>query len=376
MDVPSSPGSGKYGPQTSKLGSSKELKHKGSSKKAAAAAAAAARDEEKGTELRERRRQRFIQEQQQQEVVRVYKDASEYYTSSDASAGDGEFSLDKLCMTGTSQKLEKDYLRLTSAPHPSTVRPERVLKEAVAALQEKWKAKPTTSAETEGYLWMCSQLKAIRQDLLVQHIVNEFSVSTYEMHARIALECLDLNEYNQCQTQLKQLYYQGIRGCEMEFVAYRILYYVYLQGNNKYQGGSADLAFILMSLSEEAYAHPAVRHALSIRSAIQQDDLHRFFKLLPETPNKGICILRPMLNSWRLKYLIRMCKGFKPSILVSFIRTEMAFDTHQDCVMFLQKAGCLLVQGPTMSEEDLEVNTKETVVDASAVFDKAAGFLV
>ena len=75
----------------------------------------------------------------------------------------------------------------------------------------------------------------------------------YEVHARVALECEDLNEYNQCQTQLKQLYASGLKGCEMEFTAYRILYYVYLQGNKKYRLGSSDLANIMTSLSKEHY---------------------------------------------------------------------------------------------------------------------------
>ena len=51
----------------------------------------------------------------------------------------------------------------------------------------------------------------------------DFTVETYETHARVALECEDLNEYNQCQTQLKQLYAAGLRSAadaEMEFIAY------------------------------------------------------------------------------------------------------------------------------------------------------------
>lgn len=78
----------------------------------------------------------------------------------------------------------------------------------------------------------------------------EFVVLVYEFHARVALECGDINEYNQCQTQLKQLYAVGLPGCETEFIAYRILYYIHLQATKNYQGGNADLAFILSSLSE------------------------------------------------------------------------------------------------------------------------------
>lgn len=41
----------------------------------------------------------------------------------------------------------------------------------------------------------------------------------------------------------------------MEFVAYRILYYVYLLGNKKYTSGSSDLAFAMVSLTEEHYRY-------------------------------------------------------------------------------------------------------------------------
>ncbi len=168
-------------------------------------------------------------------------------SSNGSSADAGEFDMESLKIVGTCQKLEKDYLRLTSAPHPSVVRPEAVLRKSIQLLKKKW------AAEEATYVYMCSQLKSLRQDLTVQHIKNDFTVHVYETHARVALESDDMNEYNQCQTQLKQLYASGLQGSEMEFAAYLILYYVYLLGNKKYKGGSSDLAFVLAALKPEAY---------------------------------------------------------------------------------------------------------------------------
>lgn len=120
-------------------------------------------------------------------------------------------------ITGTCENLEKMYLRLTMAPDPSTVRPERVLKQTLAMLEKKWREAP-------DYKYTCDQFKSLRQDLTVQHIKNRFAADVYEAHARIALQAvrsrtavlslpfihsvsvasqLDLSEYNQCQTQLK-----------------------------------------------------------------------------------------------------------------------------------------------------------------------------
>lgn len=67
-------------------------------------------------------------------------------------------------IVGTSEEVEKDYFRLTSSPDPTTIRPERVLQKALKMLKWKWQNKEV------DYTYMNSQLKAVRQDMVVQGI--------------------------------------------------------------------------------------------------------------------------------------------------------------------------------------------------------------
>ena len=86
--------------------------------------------------------------------------------NSTSSASSSDFDFESLIVIGTCQKLEKDYFRLTSAPIPSTVRPENILKQSLELLKDKW------NRGSVEYIYMCSQFKSMRQDLTVQHIQN------------------------------------------------------------------------------------------------------------------------------------------------------------------------------------------------------------
>ncbi|PHH66793.1 hypothetical protein CDD81_5925 [Ophiocordyceps australis] len=170
--------------------------------------------------------------------------------------------------------------------------------------------------------------KSMRQDLTVQHIKNEFTVSVYEIHARIALEKGDIGEYNQCQTQLRSLYGLGIKGHSTEFKAYRILYFIHTANRTSLNDTLADL-------TAEEKEVPAIKHALQVRSALALGNYHRFFQLYLNTPNMGAYLLDMFVLRERLAALCNICKGYKPHVRLRFITEELAFESDADAAQFI-----------------------------------------
>lgn len=221
---------------------------------------------------------------------------------------EGELDLEAMTIKGTCTNIEKEYLRLTSPPHPSTVRPESILKQALDMIKRKWQA-----AECD-YLYACSQLKSIRQDCTVQRIKNPFTVVVYETHARIALESCDINEFNQCQTQLQELYDKGIPGQSIEFLSYRILYSVYVslqakKAGTESNGGQLAMYSVLSRVTSDLRSNKGIIHALAVREAVAMNDYHRFFLLYEKAPNMSGYVMDRMVPAIRLRALRVMCKA-------------------------------------------------------------------
>lgn len=198
-------------------------------------------------------------------------------------------------IVGKSQKLEKNYFRLTSAPNPDDVRPIEVLRKTLELLKKKWRS-------DNNYVYICDQFKSLRQDLTVQHIKNDFTTTVYEIHARIALEKGDLGEYNQCQSQLRALYKQNLGGHPVEFKAYRILYFIHTQNRT-------DMNAVLSDLTPADKKEPAIKHALDVRSALALGNFHKFFKLYLGVPNMGAYLMDMFVERERLAALSSICKA-------------------------------------------------------------------
>ncbi|KAI2467141.1 SAC3/GANP/Nin1/mts3/eIF-3 p25 family-domain-containing protein [Annulohypoxylon bovei var. microspora] len=224
-------------------------------------------------------------------------------------------------IVGLNENLEKRYLRLTAAPKATDVRPERILHQTLDLLKKKWR-------KDGNYNYICDQFKSLRQDLTVQRVRNEFTVSVYEIHARIALEKADLGEYNQCQTQLRALYKAGLKGNSTEFKAYRILYFIHTANRTALNDAIADLT------TAEKEERP-IKHALDVRSALALGNYHKFFQLYLDVPNMGAYLMDMFIRRERLAALANMCKSFKPDVKLRYITEELAFESDAEAAQFI-----------------------------------------
>ncbi|CAB9521578.1 Leukocyte receptor cluster member 8 homolog [Seminavis robusta] len=238
-----------------------------------------------------------------------------------------ETDYEQMKVKGTCRKLEKQYLRLTAPPKAELVRPLEILQQHLGNLKKEWKSK-----SRRDYLWFCAEMKAVRQDLTVQHIQNSFTVQAYEFHARIALQEGDINEFNQAQTQLKILYEKlddakSLEN-ENEFVAYRMIYFVVMSLNKGYKGGSSDLLKLMLSLTSSQRNDPAIKHSLQLRAAVAEMDYHKFFQLTKSCPNLGGMLISRSVPIMRYLALQRICRAYRPSVAFVFALKELGFSAQ------------------------------------------------
>ncbi|KAJ2907878.1 hypothetical protein GGI21_003447 [Coemansia aciculifera] len=284
----------------------------------------------------ERKERRLLRFQKEAEAAKQAAYVSSQATMASVPHTGDVLNWDADTIVGTCTKLEKSYLRLTSAPDPAVVRPLPILRQTLDLLKHKW-------VENSNYTYVCDQFKSLRQDLIVQRITNGFTVEVYEQHARIALETNDLGEYNQCQTQLKQLYTMGLPGHSMEFLAYRILYFLYTRNKS-------DINTALAAMTATDKQDPAVRHALEVRYAMATGNYFRYFQLYACAPNMGGYLMDNFADRERCSALLKMCRAFRPQLGLAYISQTLAFDTADECAKFLASLNIpILCDGPQPS---------------------------
>jgi len=246
--------------------------------------------------------------------------------------GSGDVTLD-YTIHGTSQTLEKKYLRLTSAPNPATVRPEPVLRAAIELIRSRYESYGEDRGQ-EQYIYLWEQMKSVRQDLTVQRIRNDFTVEVYEMHARICLEFADQTEFLACQAQLTQLYEEGLGTAEArrEFTAYDILYNVGKEAHN-------NVSDLMLMLTPEDRQDEHIAHALKVRAAAALGDYTTFFRLYTGAPGHSQHVMDTFADKARLEALRVALKAYMPSVPLTFLSRNLGFDGDEEGAHFIEDHG-------------------------------------
>eukprot|EP01114_Cavostelium_apophysatum_P014610 TRINITY_DN3828_c0_g1_i1.p1 TRINITY_DN3828_c0_g1~~TRINITY_DN3828_c0_g1_i1.p1 ORF type:complete len:329 (+),score=78.97 TRINITY_DN3828_c0_g1_i1:42-1028(+) len=257
---------------------------------------------------------------------------------------------DTIPLVGTCQTMEKKYWRLVSKPDPSTVRPEEILKKWFEVLKNRWESH-------RDYEYVCDQLRAVRQDLTLQYIRNEFAVEVYESNSKIALENNDMHEFFVCLCQLNVLYEEGIAGCRDEFTAYRLLYAALTRNFfavsdvlNKLI--SQERFEILDSLDDP---ESILVHSMEVLRALQVDDYRKFFKLYKRAPKHSKYLMRTKVDEIRCDALRAFAKAYRPTLQTEYIEVTLGFGSQQECLHFLVKNKAVL------NENSSEMKCTETM---------------
>ena len=255
-------------------------------------------------------------------------------------------------LEGQSAMLEKSYTRLTALPNAADVRPLPVLRQAFELVGRKWRAE-------RDYTYACDMLKAIRQDLTVQHLAQPggdssrtaFAIQVYEAHAIIALESDDLGEFGACQAALVPLHAVRKSARAAEFGAYRLLHAATLRGASL----GAELDGILSALRDEDSAHAAVQQALRVGVALNRDDIVSVLAELPHLLFHGACLLKAQLPRLRERALHALCRAYLPALPLTLLARRLGWaDDTRSCEKFLRSVGTVPSRASGSSEAQLD----------------------
>ena len=147
-----------------------------------------------------------------------------------SSKDENEFLRVSVGIVGTCEEVEKSYVRLTRQPHASSIRPERVLRMSLESVLRR-------EAEGEDYEARMDSLMSICQDLRLQQINNELTVTVRELMAVYALRDrargksgkleVDISSFSDAILHLKTLYEANPgQPRELEFAVYRFAFHL------------------------------------------------------------------------------------------------------------------------------------------------------
>jgi len=149
-----------------------------------------------------------------------------------------------------------------------------------------------------------------------------------------------------------------IPGSRMEFIAYRILY-------SLYEDNPINANRMLAELTPEMKKDKGVAHALLVRKAFAMRNYGTYFKLYGVAPNMGQYIMEFVFDKLRFEALVKFTKILRPSIDLTFIKRQLAFETDKDCITYLTERGCVFIPATTKplgKQLDLSLDCKDSFI--------------
>lgn len=186
----------------------------------------------------------------------------------------------------------------------------------------------------------------------IQNIQNSFAIKVYECHARIALEKLDTTEYNQCQTRLIDLYKNNVDlGNPLEFLCYRILYYIYI--NN-----TSDAMKLIAKLSKLEKGSSDVQFGIKVFNSWSTGNYYQFFKLYLEAPKMSGYLMDTFVQRERNSAMRRLVRAYKPSITVAKVSKLLGYPDDDTAIVYLDDLSVVFT-----NDTKKIVDCKKTVVE-------------
>ncbi|KAL4447060.1 hypothetical protein ABPG74_013912 [Tetrahymena malaccensis] len=254
----------------------------------------------------------------------------------------------KVPIIGTSTKLEKEYLRLTSYPKACDVRSPETLVKSFEFITNKYVNK------SEDYHYFQSQFRSIRQDLLIQNIKSEFTFQVLEVNARICLENYDIQEYSRCLGQLIWMYKEVddlAKTNYKEFIYYRLIQFIFEDKKDNL------LACLQEINQDELLLSNEFETAMKFQHAISMGNVKGFFNLFNSTKDYGKYIMNLYIKRWKLWGVRIVCKTYGPqAISLSLFQSVFGFESIEKTKEELKHLNCVLDQ----NEEKILV--KDTII--------------
>ena len=102
----------------------------------------------------------------------------------------------------------------------------------------------------------------------------------------------------------------------LEFIAYRILYYIYTRSE-------LDIIKLLAELTGEEKEDSCISHALKVRTAWSLGNFHKFFALYAVAPAMSGFLIDWFVDRERKRALAIIIKSYRVSLPVSYIQSEL-----------------------------------------------------